>query len=68
MHSFSPLCRISPFQVTLSAKRGAGRNAAGIVSIIVIDGATGVDIYEIVVVTRARRTKPPPRSNEFYSA
>ena len=65
MHSFSPLCRISPLRVTLSAKRGARRDAVGIVRIVVVDAAAGVDIYEIVGITRVGRTQPPHNEKDL---
>ena len=42
----------------------ARRDAGGIVRIAAVDAAAGVDIYEIVGVTRARGTQPP--HNEKY--
>ncbi|MBQ7108256.1 MAG: hypothetical protein IJN95_04115 [Clostridia bacterium] len=49
----------------MSAKRGARRDAVGIVRIVVVDVAAGVDIYEIVGVTRARGTQPPHNEKDL---
>ena len=54
--------------VTLTAMREARGHAARIVSVVVVHVAVGVDVYEIVGVTRIGRTEPPPSSDNTYSA
>ena len=48
--------------VTLSGKRGAGRDAASVVSIVVVTVAVAVNISKVITVTRIGRAQPPPRS------
>ena len=59
MHSFSPPCTDFACSVTVSAMRGARRNAIGVVGVVVVAVAVVVDIVEIVSRGGQRGAEPP---------
>lgn len=58
MHSFSPPCTDFACSVTVSAMRGARRNAIAVVGVVVAV-AVVVDISKIVGIGGPRGAEPP---------